>query len=101
MSNDFIYCANVNGSDPEIIVSEYIDVVGKHECDVCAEWHTYCVCGDAEDLAVDWVSNKLYWVDTVWARIEAMDLETFYRTEVLRTGAHTAPRAIAVEPLNR
>ena len=51
-----------------------------------------------DDLAVDWVSNKLYWVDAAWARIEVLDLESLYRAEVLRVGANTNPRAIAVEP---
>ena len=54
-----------------------------------------------DDIAVDWVSNKLYWVDAVWARIEVMDLETLNRTQILRTGPNTSPRAIAVEPINR
>ena len=54
-----------------------------------------------DDIAVDWVSNKLYWVDAVWARIEVMDLDTLNRTQILRTGPNTSPRAIAVEPINR
>ena len=54
-----------------------------------------------DDLAVDWISNKLYWVDAVWARIEVLDLETYYRAEVLRTGPNTLPRAIAVDPESR
>lgn len=52
-------------------------------------------------MAVDWVSGKLFWVDAVWARVEAMDLTTLIRVEILRTGPYTSPRAIAVEPLNR
>ena len=54
-----------------------------------------------DDIAVDWVSNKLYWVDAVWARIEVLDLDSLYRAEILRTGPNTNPRAIAIEPLNR
>ena len=54
-----------------------------------------------DDVAVDWVSNKLYWVDAVWARIEVLDLESLLRAEVLRTGPNTLPRAIAVEPTMR
>ena len=50
---------------------------------------------------MDWVTNKLYWTDSVWARIEALDLATNERVEVLPTGANTAPRAIAVDPINR
>ena len=54
-----------------------------------------------DDIAVDWVSNKLFWVEAVWARVEAMDLGTLIRVEILRTGPNTNPRAIAVEPINR
>ena len=50
---------------------------------------------------MDWVSNKLYWADAIWARIEALDLATLVRVEVLRTGGTTRPRAIAVDPVNR
>jgi len=50
---------------------------------------------------MDWISNKLYWADAVLARIEAIDLDTLVRVEVLRTGTNTRPRAIAVDPLNR
>ena len=54
-----------------------------------------------DDIAVDWVANNLYWADSVWARIEAMNLDTLERTEILRTGANTHPRAIAVDPQNK
>lgn len=54
-----------------------------------------------DDIAVDWISNKLYWVDAVWARIEVLDLESYYRAEVLRVGPSTLPRAIAVDPTSR
>ena len=54
-----------------------------------------------DDIAVDWVANNLYWADSVWARIEAMNLDTLERAEVLVAGPNTRPRAIAVDPLNR
>ena len=56
------------------------------------------MCMSIEDIAVDWVSNKLYWVDAAWARIEVLDLESRYRAEVLRVGPNTNPSAIALEP---
>ena len=37
----------------------------------------------------------------MWARIEVLDLETYYRAEVLRTGPNTLPRAIVVDPDSR
>lgn len=54
-----------------------------------------------DDVAIDWIGNNLYWTDAVWARIEVMNLDTLYRTEVLRTGANTNPRAITVDPTTR
>ena len=53
------------------------------------------------DIAVDWVGGHLYWVDSSWARIEALDFNNFNRTEILRTGPNTNPSAIAVDPLRR
>ena len=55
----------------------------------------------SDDLAMDWVSSTLYWVDAAWARIEVLDFSTRYRAELLRTGPNTNPRAIAVEPQRR
>lgn len=54
-----------------------------------------------DDIALDWVGNNLYWTDAVYARIEVMDLNTMERTELLRTGGNTLPRAIAVDPSTR
>ena len=53
------------------------------------------------DLAVDWVANNLYWVDSAWARIEVLGLYTMSRAEILQTGANTNPTAIAVDPVSR
>lgn len=58
-------------------------------------------CEYSDDIAFDWVSGKLYWTDAGWARIEAMDLDTLIRVELIRTGTNTAPRAIAVDPIRR
>ena len=59
----------------------------------------YCL--NAEDIAVDWINDKLYWTDAIHARIEVMDIDNGYRRELLRTGANTVPRAIAVDPSTR
>ena len=54
-----------------------------------------------DDIAVDWIGNNLYWTDAVYARIEVMDMDTRHRTELLRTGSNTIPRAIVVDPSTR
>ena len=54
-----------------------------------------------EDLSLDWIANNLYWTDSFWARIEVMDLDSGERAELVRTGNHSIPRAIVVDPMNR
>ena len=54
-----------------------------------------------EDIAVDWITNNLYWTDTLNRRLEVLDLDSNHKTELLRTGAHTAPRAIVIDPSTR
>ena len=48
---------------------------------------------------MDWVSNKLYWIDSLWARIEVMDVASGQRAELIRTSNHSIPRGIAVDPI--
>ena len=55
----------------------------------------------AEDIAVDWISNNLYWTDGLNRRLQVLDLDSKHRSELLRTGAHSAPRAIVTDPSTR
>ena len=57
--------------------------------------------GNVEGLAYDWIGHNLYWSDSFWARIEVLDLNSSERAEVIRTGATTVPRGVAVDPNNR
>ena len=75
-------------------------LVSAHEIRVLKSLMLFC-CFFAEDIAVDWINDKLYWTDAVHARIEVMDLDYGYRRELLRTGPNTVPRAIAVDPSTR
>ena len=53
---------------------------------------------------MDWVNDKLYWVDSLWARIEVMDISPSGnqdRAEVVKLTNHTIPRGIAVDPNSR
>ena len=54
-----------------------------------------------EDLALDWISNNLYWTDTLNRRLEMLDIDSEYKTVLLSTGAHSAPKAIVVDPSTR
>ena len=54
-----------------------------------------------EGLAVDWVSNKLYWTESLYRRIEVLDLDTLLRTPILTVDPHSGLRDIAVDPSTR
>lgn len=54
-----------------------------------------------DDIAVDWVNDKLYWIDSLWARLEVMDISdggNGERAELIKFSNHTLPRGIAVDP---
>ena len=98
-----IHQADLNGENETTLVSTDIRGVGrlkdfyiKLKMDVSSA--SFCF---IDDIAVDWIASNLYWVDSVWARIEALSLDTMERTEILRAGTNTRPRAIAVDPINR
>lgn len=63
--------------------------------------HSILSSHNADDIALDWIGNNLYWTDAFYARIEVMDLDTRHRRELMRTGNNTIPRAIAVDPSTR
>jgi DNA-binding beta-propeller fold protein YncE len=54
-----------------------------------------------DDLAVDWINDKLYWTDATLQKVEVMDLHSGYRTTLFDTGVGTTPRGIAVDPSTR
>lgn len=54
-----------------------------------------------EGLAVDWVSNKLYWTESLYRRIEVLDLDTMVRSPILTVDPHSGLRDIAVDPSTR
>lgn len=57
-----------------------------------------------DDVAVDWINDKLYWIDSLWARIEVMDISDGSmgeRAELIKLTNHTIPRGIAVDPTAR
>ena len=62
-------------------------------------YHSFCIC--AEDIALDWVGNNLYWTESVTGNIEVLDLDAQERGLILNTGANTLPRGIAVDPATR
>ena len=54
-----------------------------------------------DDIAVDWIADKLYWTDNGHDRIGVLDLLLGHYTILIDTGADTNPRGIIVDPINR
>ena len=54
-----------------------------------------------EDIALDWVNNKLYWTETFYRRIEVLDLDTLVIVPILRVDINTGIRGIALDPYTR
>ena len=54
----------------------------------------------SDGLAVDWINDKLYWVDAVTAKIEVANLDGSNRT-VLFANNIGILRAIVVDPTTR
>ena len=50
------------------------------------------------DLAVDWIGDKLYIVETSSQRIQEYDLRTQQMRELVNTGESSQPVSVAVYP---
>ena len=95
-----MYRSGMDGSNIEVLLNTSIEVVGEwtqrypKKCIYQFVFNSLYI----DDIALDWIGNNLYWTDAVHARIEVMDMDSGYRMELMRTGANTIPRAIAVDP---
>ncbi len=54
-----------------------------------------------DDIAVDWINDKLYWADATLQKVEVLDMNTGVRSKLFDTGTGTIPRGIAVDPNRR
>ena len=50
---------------------------------------------------MDWVANNLYWTDTLGRRLEVHNLDSQHTITLLQSDAHSAPKAIVVDPSTR
>ena len=56
----------------------------------------------ADDIAVDWISLKLYWTESgLQNRIRVLDLMLGHVASVVNLRGDVNPRAIVVDPVNR
>lgn len=51
-----------------------------------------------DDIAWDWVNQKLYWTDDYFDHIEVYDPQTNNRTILIDTGTNSNPRGLVVDP---
>ena len=99
---DTIHQADISGENEIVLVDSNIRAVGKMgELITLRLKIMHNSVSSLDDIAVDWIANNLYWVDSVWARIEALNLDSQERAEIVRLGANTHPRSIAVDPIDR
>ena len=55
----------------------------------------------ADDLAVDWVNQKLYWTEATNSEILVMDIATRQTAKLIVNYDGSTTRAIAVDPTTR
>ena len=53
------------------------------------------------DIALDWVTNNLYWTESIGGNIEVLDLDTMERAVILNVGHGSTPHGVAVDPSTR
>ena len=53
-----------------------------------------------EGLAFDWITNKIYWIDSYLKKIEVIDADGTYRSTLVTDKLHK-PRSIAVHPKSK
>ena len=58
-------------------------------------------CCYSDGLAVDWITNKLYFTDNILAIVGVFDPVHFFYRVLVPTGSNTKPRAIVLDPNTR
>ena len=93
-----LWRSHLDGSEALLLLNRDIDVVGRFSTPILYFFSScyYCI----DDIAVDWITNKLYWTDDGLDRIGVLDLELGYYSILIDTGLDTRPRGIIVDPIN-
>ncbi len=53
-----------------------------------------------DGLAIDWLTNKLYWSEATPETISVLDLDRGYRRTLFSLPESSIPRGIALDPVN-
>ena len=53
-----------------------------------------------DGLAIDWLTNKLYWSEATPETISVLDLERGHRLTLFTLPQSSIPRGIALDPVN-
>lgn len=81
ITSQTIYSANYDGKDKKEFITE--DLMSP------------------EGIAVDWISRRLYWTDSLKDTIEVADLDNATRRAVIIDTKLVNPRGIAVDPIQK
>ena len=60
--------------------------------------HLPHTCTQTDDIAVDWVNDKLYWTEGTLGSIAVLDIELRTTKLLIDNGRDSTTRAIAVDP---
>lgn len=64
-------------------------------------FNSLCVVVTVDGLAVDWVTNKVYFTDEILDIVGVLDTVSSQYAVLIRTGPNTSPRAIVLDPYAR
>ncbi len=54
----------------------------------------------ADGLAIDWLTNKLYWTEATPRTISVLDLDSGHRLTLFTLPESSIPKGIALDPAN-
>ena len=101
-------CSVYKSPHPSFSVHTYYGKMSTVGCMLCfptfADWlvilisFVTSILWLVDDLAWDWVNQKLYWSDYCDDDIEVYDPNTAHRRVLIDTGANTNPSGIVVDP---